>query len=167
VVGRPWSVVCCREPPTRCPLAPGTCSSPPTSYPYVVGSRWYVGGSPLTTYDIPSTSFVFSNIPAFCQHLLCFHTHSRFACGLPSPVLCFQQHSRVGRSFSKNYFSLSHPRTDLLSTLPEVTRRLTIHFTILNSQENWPLSLPSVTCPCFSPTCHPRPTAYQERGIAA
>jgi hypothetical protein len=36
---------------------------PPTPYPYVVGRRWYVGGQP-TTYDIPSTSFVFSNIPA-------------------------------------------------------------------------------------------------------
>lgn len=46
--------------------------------------------SPSTTYDIPPTSFVFNNIPAFCEYLLYNQQHPRFVPTFSTPVLCFQ-----------------------------------------------------------------------------
>jgi hypothetical protein len=53
--------------PLACPLTPGTCSSPPSPLPVVVGSRLYLGVRPATTYHLPHTVYV-----------LCFQRHSRF-----------------------------------------------------------------------------------------
>jgi hypothetical protein len=51
--------------------------------------------------------------PARHDFLLCKHSSLPADCG--RSTLCFQEHSRVVRLFLKNHYSLSLPRTNLLS----------------------------------------------------
>jgi hypothetical protein len=67
----------------------GPSSSIRTTYSYVVGGRWGVGSSQLTTYDIPSNLFVFNNIPAFIQLSTCVFID------IPAFGLSFPQRSFV------------------------------------------------------------------------